>query len=103
MSEDEWTIAGMRVTDDEVLRRLRSIIEDESDLIVEHRFYRGARSPHRFICDDFIDLEHYLRTKVDPGDSFYFWRFEECCRDDNVTERGKFPDPQGRVPLRGVY
>src|SRR5262249_44487709 len=35
---DEWTIDGPRITDAEVLGRLRRIIEEESPLIVEHRF-----------------------------------------------------------------
>lgn len=103
MSGDEWTTTGVRVTDDDVLKRLQQIIEDESDLIVEHRFYRGASAPHRFICAKYAELERYLKTAVSPGDSFYFWCIEECCRDENVAAKGKVPDVHGRVPSVGAY
>jgi hypothetical protein len=85
---DEWTFDSLRVTDPEVLSRLRKTVEDVSDLVVEHRFYRAARSPFRFICSDIEQLEQYLRSEVSPGDSFFFWKFEDCCVDDNV-KRGK--------------
>ena len=102
MSDDQWTVAGSRITD-ELLHRLQSMIENESDLIVEHRFYRGGRAPHRFVCSDFSELARYLKTRAAAGDSFLFWRFEDCCRDDNSVESGKLPDSQGRVPTGGAY
>jgi hypothetical protein len=102
MSDDEWTGAG-ECLDQPLLQRLRQTIENESAVVVEHRFYRGARAPHRFVCDDFAALERYLTTSVAPGDSFHFWRFEDTCRDDNIIERGKVPDAQGRVPKGGAY
>lgn len=103
MTIDEWTADGARITDSEVMRRLRRVLEDESPLIVEHRFYRGARAPHRFVCDDPDDFEEYLRGHAHAGDSFYLWHFEDCCRDDNTFATGKVPDSQGRVPKGGVY
>ena len=90
-AEDEWTVDGERVTDAQVLLRLKLVIENESDLIVEHRFYRGASAPHRFVCSDFAALKTYLEMKTKPGDHFFFWRFEDCCRDDNFADRGKVP------------
>jgi hypothetical protein len=103
MMSDEWTVDGNRITDDDVLSRLRETIESESALIVEHRVYRGSRSPSRFICNEFESLERYLRENTQPGDSFYIWRFEDCCRDDNVAEAGKVPDSEGRIPRTGAY
>ncbi len=79
------------------------MLDDESDLIVEHRFYRGAKAPRRFMCSDFAAIQRYIATDVKPGDSFFFWRFEDCCRDDNVAEHGKVPDSDGRVPSGGAY
>src|SRR5580765_2361100 len=98
MNDDGWTIDGKRITDPGVLLQLRSVLEDESPLIVEHRFYRGASAPHRFVCDSFETLERYLATNARPGDHFWFWRYEDCCRDDNSIEHGKVPDSEGRVP-----
>ena|SRR5882672_4421850 len=103
MNVEPWTTEGLRITDSGVLSRLRGIIEDESPLIIEHRFYRGARAPYRFVCDDFANFETYLREKTQPGDSFYIWRFEDCCKTDTAVERGKMPDSQGRVPTGGAY
>jgi hypothetical protein len=103
MSTESWTTDGPRLTDDGVLLRLRNTIDNESALIVEHRFYKGSRAPHRFVTDDFDALRSYLRQQGQPGDSFYMWRFEDCCTNDNVAERGKIPDSQGRVPIGGSY
>lgn len=103
MTADEWTVDGKRITDHEVLSRLRQILDEESALIVEHRFYRGARAPHRFVCEDFDALQEYLQKDTRPGDSFHLWRFEDCCRDDNVIGDGKIPDSAGRVPTGGAY
>ena len=100
---DKWTYAGTSVTDADVFQRLRQILEDESALIVEHRFFRGSRAPHRFISDDPDALGQYLRDCTQPGDSFYFWRFEDCCDVNNVVAHGKVPDAQGRTPEGGAY
>jgi hypothetical protein len=102
MGVDEWTTEGHRITD-EMLAGIRKMIENESALVIEHRFYRGARAPHRFICDDYSALEAYLRNNAVPGDSFWFWSFEDCCRDDNSVASGKVPDTHGRVPKGGAY
>jgi hypothetical protein len=82
---------------------LGKTIEDDSDLVVEHRFYRGSRSPYRFVCSRISELEVYLRDNARPGDSFVFWRFDDCCRDENIDAQAKFPDADGRVPLGGSY
>lgn len=103
MDNDEWTTDEDIISKQENLTQLRNIIENESAVIVEHRFYRGGRAPHRFVTDDFEDIEQYLRTKTTPGDSIYFWRFEDCCRQDNIVVVGKVPDEFGRVPKHGSY
>ncbi len=102
MTLDTWTADGARISS-EVLSRLRSIIDDESALIVEHRVYRGASAPRRFVCDDFDELERYVLKSTKPGDSLWFWNFENCCRDDDSVAHGKTPDEQGRVPMSGAY
>lgn len=102
--QDEWILSSDDViTNQERLSRLRAIIENESAVIVEHRFYRGGRAPNRFVTDDFDDLREYLQTKTIPGDSIILWKFEDCCRNDNVVVAGKVPDASGRVPKFGSY
>ena len=100
---DQWTTDGARITDPERLERLQHILEKVSPVIIEHRFYRGSSAPHRFVTDNFDKLTEYLATKTRPGDSFYMWLFEDCCRDDNAAEVGKVPDEHGRVPRLGAY
>jgi len=100
---DDWTGEGKRVTDEVVLANLRHVIEKESPVIIEHRFYRGSQSPRWFVCNDFEELEEYLRSHTSPGDDVWYWHFMNCCRDDNALGNGKIPDSQGRVPRRGAY
>ncbi len=104
MEPENWTVeGGARVTDPEVRARLRRMIEDDSDLVAEHRKYRGSSAPLRMIFSSPRELDRYLDAHVSPGDAFYFWKFEECCRDDNACETGKVPDQAGRVPVGGPY
>jgi len=100
-SSDNW-IRGKSVRDPHVLSKLRATLED-SPVIVEHRFYRAGRSPDRLVFEDFGDLEAYLTSKVAPGDSFWFWRFDHCCTDGNALEIAKVPDDRGLVPEGGAY
>ena len=104
-NDDDWTHTGLSIVDTATLVRLKEVIEDESAVIVEHRFYRGASAPHRFICDDFEELEKHIKgPKTSPGDSFWIWKFESCCRDDNAFLSGaKKPNERGAVPTGGAY
>jgi hypothetical protein len=99
---DEWTNDGDALHED-TLASLRAIIEDESDILVEHRFYRGSRSPLRFVCGDFDELKKYVTSKTSPGDSLYFWVLERCCTTANAFVHGKVPDSRGLTPKGGAY
>jgi hypothetical protein len=99
---DEWTVGGA-VLDDAALARLKKILDEESPVIVEHRFYRGSSEPHRLVVSDHDELVTYLRTRGQPGDSFWFWAFDRCCTDGNSAAHGKLPDAEGRVPIGGAY
>lgn len=103
MTNDEWTEQGSRVTDEGFLDAIRRTIEEESSVIIEHRFYRGGRSPHRFVCDQFAALLEYINSETGPGDALWFWRFDECCLDGNAAASGKIPDKEGRIPRAGAY
>src|SRR5687768_12017006 len=101
--KDEWIVDEHGTLTTTALGRLRNVIENVSAVIVEHRFYRAGRAPHRFVCDDYEELADYVRHKSAAGDSFYFWEFEACCRDDNGALRGKIPNEVGQVPKGGAY
>lgn len=100
---DEWISDGPRITERDVLDRLRRVLEGEGPLIVEHRFYRGARAPHRFVCDSADELESYLAQSARPGDGFLFWSFEARCTTETAVTAGKVPDVEGRTPRGGAY
>jgi hypothetical protein len=66
-----------------------------SPLIVEHRFLSGS-AMNRFVCDEYQDIEEYLRNCAEPGDGFRFWRIADLCRDNNAIVHGKYPDAKER-------
>ena len=101
VESDDWG-PGPDVLAEEVLVLVARILE-ESPIIVEHRFYRGARSPDRHVFDDIDELRGYLAAHARPGDAVWMWRFDELCRTENSLARGKVPDERGRVPRGGAY
>ena len=99
---DGWVLHGQKINTEQNLSRLRQCL-DRGPIIMEHRFYRGARAPARIIFDEFEDVTQYLQSHGNPGDAFYFWDYSTLCRDDNIFLYGKYPDPAGRVPEGGAY
>lgn len=100
--DDRWTVSGRNILAPNNLASLRACLE-KGPVIVEHRFYYGARSPDRLVFDDFEDLEEYLTNKAAPGDSFWVWDYEALCRNENFLVMGKKPDTDGCVPETGAY
>jgi hypothetical protein len=99
---DRWTVSARNIQAPRNIATLRECLE-RGPVILEHRFYYGARSPERLVFDDFEDLEAYLQQRASPGDSFWVWDFDAVCRDDNPLVTGKKPDAEGRVPEGGAY
>jgi hypothetical protein len=100
---DTWIADPNHLDNPDLLDRLRAILADESPVVVEHRYYRGARAPSRFVVDEFDQLIAYLREHAIAGDWFYFWHFSRCCTDDNVLASAKKADASGRTPKGGAY
>ena len=99
---DNWGTDAPSVLAPERLAAIKQALQG-SAIIVEHRFYRGSCAPDSLVFDDYDDFEEYLRTKVSAGDSLWFWRYADLCRDDNCVTHGKYPDTDGRVPSGGAY
>lgn len=99
---DGWGFTAPNILSPERLSLIRETME-VSSIIVEHWFYRGARSPDRSVFDDYDEFENYLHKEARPGDSILIWRFDALCRDDNALAQGKYPDTDGMVPERGAY
>jgi hypothetical protein len=100
VTSDDWRVDGEKITSE--IPRLEAALE-RTVLILEHWFYRGSRSPARTFWEEFGELKQYLNTHVRPGDLLCFWEFDKTCRRDNTLAVGKYPDEEGRVPLRGAY
>ena len=99
---DGWSVDGANFLSGEQLAILERALE-RAPLILEHRFYRGAKSPQRLIFDDCGDLIAYLTANANAGDHFFAWNYSDLCRDDNRIASGKCPDKLGRVPGGGAY
>ena len=98
---DNWVV-GENLLSPTVLGRLSDALEN-GPLVVEHRFYRGSRSPERMVIEDIDRLRAYLSANAVPGDSFWFWSFDSVCRDDNALLNSKYPDKDGTTPRGGAY
>ncbi|MBA4149837.1 MAG: hypothetical protein H0X66_17115 [Verrucomicrobia bacterium] len=99
---DRWGFDAPSISSPERLAAIKQALE-QSPIIVEHRFYRGSCAPDRLVFEDYEVFTEYLHAKVRPGDSLWFWRFDQLCRDDNCLTHGKFPDTDGMVPSGGAY
>lgn len=100
---DGWTTEGDRITSGEKLARIQAEMEERGGIIVRHWFYRGSRCPEIRGFVDFEEFKEYLATEALPGDAFDVWSFSEVCKHDQALARGKLPDDDGAVPLRGAY
>jgi hypothetical protein len=101
--EDERVFDGRKILSAENLEKIRRTLEDEGPIIVEHWFYRGARSPDRLIFDDLDAFMGYVESRAQGGDAFHVWSFASVCKDENVIASGKQPDEDGCVPKGGAY
>jgi len=95
---DGWAIQGRSIVSPERLATIRQMLDEKGPIIVEHRFYRGSRSPKRLVFDDFGQFVEYISSQAYPGDAVWVWDFAELCRDDNRIVNGKYPDGMGRTP-----
>ena len=97
---DDW-VQGEAITSQANLAKIADVVR-RTVLIVEHRHYRGASVPTRLFFEDQEGFLAYLNEHARPGDAFRAWAFD-LCTEDNAIAVGKYPDQQGRVPLRGAY
>lgn len=101
--QDEWTISGAQITSAENLAAIKSVLENEAPVIVEHWFYRRSSCPERYVFDDFDDFMKYVNENARAGDIINVWNFGKTCREENMLAQGKCPDDQNRVPEKGAY
>jgi hypothetical protein len=58
---DNWSVDGASFLAPELLTTIQLILE-QAPVILEHRHYRGARSPNRMVFDEYDDLIAYLHA-----------------------------------------
>ena len=100
---DGWTTEGAKITDPQNLSLIEDVLRDGGPIIVEHRLYRGASAPNRFIFQDFGKFERWLHEETFAGDSIWVWSYATVCTDRNALTHGKCPDERGEVPRGGAY
>jgi hypothetical protein len=103
VESDDWRDWGDSILAPEILRRVEKMLQVEGALLLEHRFYRGARGPEMRAFYDFDEFLEYVRDSALPGDKFYLWSANEVCREDNRMAICKCPDARGRTPKTGAY
>ena len=101
--QDGWSTSGFKITSAENLDAIKSVLENEAPIIVEHWFYRKSSSPERRVFDDFEDFMSYLHQNARAGDMIKAWSFSQTCTESNMLAHGKCPDDQNRVPEKGSY
>jgi hypothetical protein len=100
---DGWSSSGAKITDAAKLQAIRETTEKKGPVIVEHRFYRGARAPDVFVFEEYDEFVKYLDEHGRAGDRITVWSFWDVCKPESAVASGKCPDDAGRVPERGAY
>lgn len=95
-----WTRAAASILDPEKLEAVRKHLDTVGNIVVEHWHYCGARGPTPLAFNDFEVFEAYLKQEVRQGDAIDVYPFPHQSK---VIASGKYPDSEGRVPVRGAY
>jgi len=101
--QDVWSATGLKITSSENLERIKTVLDNDAAVVVEHWFYRRSSSPERYVFDDFEDFMTYLYQNASAGDIVNVWNFGKTCTEQNMLAHGKCPDDQDRVPQKGAY
>jgi hypothetical protein len=94
---------GSTITAPEKLAAIRSVLDGEGPILVEHWFYRAGRGPRQLVFDEFEPFVAYLREKTRPGDAIDVWSIWRICTPQSRIAEGKCPDEDGQVPAGGAY
>ena len=100
---DGWTVSGEKITDPAKLEAIRMAIHKRGPILLEHKVYRGCRSPYYHAFEEYEEFLDYLNTQTRAGDRMTVWMFGDVCHKDKTLVTGKCPDDAGRVPERGAY
>ncbi|HYT62361.1 MAG TPA: hypothetical protein VEL50_00585 [Gemmatimonadales bacterium] len=100
---DEWTHEGEKISSPENLAAVKTILDENGLVLLEHKFLRGGRGPDNVVFDDYDEFVAYLTEHARAGDKISVWNLGPFMRDTPVLARGKCPDQDGTVPNKGPY
>jgi hypothetical protein len=70
---EEWMTGGSQTSDPRFRELVAHTIDEVSDVIVEHRHYRGVSAPTRRVFGSMADFDKYMHEHARPGDRFVIW------------------------------
>jgi len=103
VESDRWTIDGEKISSPDKLIAIRTVLEKEGPVVLEHKFLRGARGPHTLVFDDYGEFIAYLNESAHAGDKITVWNLWPFMRDTTPLAYGKCPAEDGAVPEGGSY
>jgi hypothetical protein len=75
------SLEGEKITSPEKLAAIKLVLEKDGPVVLEHKFFRGARSPHVAVFDDYEELMDYLVEHARTGDKIRVWSLWPFMRD----------------------
>lgn len=100
---DDWSTEGAKINSPENLEKIRTVLEEEGPIFIQHWFYRGGSAPHYAVFDEYEDFIQYLNENSYAGDAIDTWSVWKICNPDNRLVEGKCPDENGLIPRGGAY
>ena len=104
LQNNDWLlrqIGRAYILSDTNLEAVRNHLENIGDIVVLHWHLCGARAPTPLAFDDFEEFENYLKETVVEGDAIDVWPFPR--EPDKTIASGKYPDAEGKVPIKVAY
>lgn len=101
--DHNWGRSGSKITSEENLSNIKTVLENIGSIIVEHWIYCGSQAPKRSIFDDYDEFIDYLKINARAGDIVHVWSMHEILNDQNQLVSGKCPAEDGCIPEEGSY
>ncbi|WP_298868307.1 hypothetical protein [uncultured Gimesia sp.] len=98
-----WSTKEPNILSEESLLIIKTTLEKEGSLIIEHWHYHGSRAPDLLIFDDYEDFLEYIYDNAIAGDIIDTWAMHKLCKNDNKLVSGKCPNEDDLTPESGSY
>ena len=88
------SLGGEKITSPEKLAAIKQVLEKDGPVVLEHKLFRGARSPHVAVFGDYEELMDYLGEHARGGDKIRVWSLWPCMRD--TAQLPRVPEADAR-------